>query len=204
MRGKTHAIFGIATALTALLPTNNIVTIIGGTTAAAFGSIISDIDAEGVDTLAKQELRKAALTIVAYTFIMPVIAKFSKLPYSLGTITLSKYAPIGFALIALFLIIGFNSKHRHFTHSIEALIMSTAGLELLVPTIAPWYALGFITHTVLDMLNRKKITLSVILNKKFCLNFCDYNGIVDKVINIGSKCYIFVILYIWLFNLLSH
>lgn len=204
MRGRTHAIVGMATALTALIPTNNIGLIVSGTVATAFGAIIPDIDVDGTNSLAKKELGKAALFTVAYAGTMPLLLELTGKAFTITALTLSSNLFIGLGILTVYSLLGFASPHRGFTHSIEGLLMATLGVYFTLPVLTTWFATGYITHLLLDLLNKKPIKLCLMLKKKFSFNLCTYDGIVDKLFNYGGKAYIFAIIYVWLFYLLGN
>lgn len=202
MLGKTHAMVGIATAYTLLLPTNNIGLILCGTTVSALGSVLPDIDVSGTNTLAKKELFNAFLLIITYTLLTPVLLKYTGTSFVLPQIQSLGSTLTGLLILSVYSIIGVQSKHREFTHSLEGILLATASVTFIAPVLAKWFALGYTTHIALDLLNRKPIKLLSFVKKKTCLNLCSASGVTDKVIRYGSKVYVAIITYLWIAGLI--
>ena len=87
--------------------------------------------------------------------------------------TPSVLAGIIFFIICAF---GKEQSHRSFLHSFLGLFALYACVEAVFPVEAPYFGVAFSTHIVLDLLNRKGMTLFYPIKKRFCLNLCSSSG----------------------------
>ncbi|WP_275372743.1 metal-dependent hydrolase [Clostridium tertium] len=182
MLGKTHIAVGAATALT-LLGTNDVSTITLGTTLAAVGATLADVDTK--ESKAAKGLANTALIILVALVVAPV---FKTIPSDLlnkSTLLSSiNLNPIAIAMAVGYGIIGVTSDHRGFTHTIEGTLLISLAMVLIIPRLAPWFIIGYITHPIIDLLNYKPVRLTMFSKKRFALKLCHAGGPVDKVIRI--------------------
>ena len=85
------------------------------------------------------------------------------------------------ALIVL-VVIGLKSNHRGFTHSILALALFSTVTCLILGETWKWFAIGYASHLVIDLLNKNGESLLFPLTTKVCLNLCKADGITNKVL----------------------
>lgn len=194
MRGKTHLACGCATALT-LLGVNNVPTVIAGMTLATIGSIMPDIDIK--NSTARKELKSTVFIAGALGVVAPFLSKMidiDKINLT-SALHLSKGAIPGLGLLILYILLGINSEHRGFTHTIEGLAISSFAVWLITPTFYPWYIAAYVSHIAIDLLNKKKLKLSMLAKRGFCLNLCTATGGVDYLIRAVSILLVFYKLF---------
>ena len=71
------------------------------------------------------------------------------------------------------------SAHRSFSHSLLALVGFAAATWLVCPPLAPYVALGFATHLVLDALTYRGLRLFWPSRHGFSVRLCHTGGVVD-------------------------
>ena len=170
MMSKTHVFMGIASSLLISQPVDNrtlLLSVAGG----ALGGIVADIDTlkndYKCDALIGQII---ALGIVAICFMLDW---YFKLGSCISFVEGSRFIHIVGVLIYLILVfIGLWSSHRTFTHSILAMSMFGAATYLIVPLMSVPYMIGFGSHLVLDILNKKPVKLLFPFGKGICLSLC--------------------------------
>lgn len=180
MKGRTHVAAGITAALLITRPAEPracFAAVIGG----AIGGALSDIDTldndRGHDALIAQlvPFGLTALLIAADTLLGSGFCA-----RALNADPTSMYA--GLLLYALLWIIGFRSPHRSFTHSLPALALYTGAAGLVCPVLTVPYAVGFLSHIVLDLTNRKRIRLLFPLKGGLCLKLFRADGLADTLV----------------------
>lgn len=177
MMGKTHLTMGMASALVMTNPQTIqecFVAIAGG----AIGGIICDIDI--LDNDYEKDVWNVQLIatgITAIGLIADFLLKNGICEYILENRESSLRGGILFAVLW---IIGVKSKHRSFTHSFLALVLFSAVLGLIYPPIVNSFAIGFLSHLILDLLNKKKIRLFYPMDFGLCFGLCYADGIANK------------------------
>lgn len=170
MMSRTHVSMGIATALFAMHPTTPkecFIGIVGG----AIGGIVCDIDT------VKKDYQNDAHTgqYLAFGIACFVLLLDYFLKTGICSSVISDFSSVTVVGILLFLVLyikGYFSSHRTFTHSIMALLLMTISIALIHPQIATAFFFGFISHLLLDLLNKKGIRILYPLKKEVCLNLC--------------------------------
>lgn len=180
MMGKTHVSVGVATALLVTQPVTLggfSVAVIGG----AIGGIISDMEVRSNPKFRDAlHARFIALGLTVVFLLVDVITqgliKTSFLENSsLRLIT-------GSAILIALVIFGRSTSHRTFTHSLLGLISLSAGVWLLCPPLTTAFVAGFISHVLLDLLNKQPIQIFYPIKKgKFCLKLFYANGAMNTV-----------------------
>ena len=181
MQGKTHLIAGTALALGVLYPRQTEL-LIAGTCAAALGSVISDIDSAGSG--AGQNAMKAGAACAAIL----IAAFFADSYFHTGIyekILLQGSRQSGFMWIlafALLCAIGILSPHRSFLHSLTGGILLTGCIWKMMPSVWSYFAIGFASHLILDLMNRKGIRLFFPGKKRYCLGWFTSSGSANKIL----------------------
>ena len=78
--------------------------------------------------------------------------------------------------------VGTSQPHRSFMHSFAALALLTACVDIIYPDASAYFAVGFLSHLVLDVLNRKPEKLLWPWKKGFCLGLCSARGVVNRAL----------------------
>ena len=180
MLSKTHITIGLATSLTVLAPQTPeevLPIVVGG----AIGSIICDIDCTwkrptkdaligrcvaGVLALAAfliDEMRQGILyRYYEHTGLLPVI--------------------IGILLFIGLCQGGRRTEHRTFSHSLLANLGLCLGVGLFCFPILPAFAIGIVTHLLLDVINIREIQLFYPWKKGISLKLCPAKSKVDWIL----------------------
>ena len=180
MMGFTHIAIGLSASLLITQPhtVDSLLTaVIGG----AIGSIASDLDVKPT---------KFSRDAVYAREVMGMLVMFSLLAswklhsgiwerlLGHNLITLI----CGLAICIACLVFAVLSKHRSFAHSLTAMALSAAGIALIDLNLLLPYIIGFMSHLILDLLNKAKIPLLYPMKWSFCLNLCGADGTVNKVL----------------------
>lgn len=183
MMGKTHIAAGVAasTALLTFVPAFSDAPITAALIGGAAGGIFSDVDVESND-YCKDALyaRIIAGIIIVLSFLIDWIMHLGVCDY----IAFHNYRLeiIGVGCFACICLVGaFVSKHRTFTHSLLAMILTGASLALFCWPLVPFYLAGFISHLILDILNKQEVQILFPLGDGFCLGLCYAKGVVNVV-----------------------
>ncbi len=156
MMGYTHMAVGAAGTVTlvALSGTCNPETYLIASVAGALGGVAIDIDAHdhfGDDKCTDAgRTRLAAIGFLGLGVILDLILQLGIMSY----IVSRQYLALG-GLIAfvIFLLIGFFSEHRTFSHSLLFVLLTSICVAIVLPNAMLYYAIGSLLHLILDMLN---------------------------------------------------
>lgn len=179
MLSKTHLACGIATSLAVLQPATPkelAIAVIGG----ALGGSVPDID------LVKNRTNLDSIFTQTTAFVIAVAAIIADYYYDFGIIRYLSNHPgsaiTGIVFYIVLMVIGFYAPHRGFTHSILALVLFSASVNIVYSQITMAYACGYISHLALDLLNRKPVQLFYPIRKGFCLHLCYSNRRANRVL----------------------
>ncbi len=79
------------------------------------------------------------------------------------------------------------SNHRGFSHSLLALVLFAGSLWLIFPAMTIPFVITFISHIILDLMNKKSLRLFYPAEKGFCLGLFYADRWANKLIaTIGS------------------
>lgn len=179
MLGKTHIFVGVASALVLTAPDNLsgcLCAIVGG----AVGGCISDIDVSSNKNSRDSLYAKLISTgLIPLALIVDFIFKGGIIDY----VKNCKRATLvtGVVLFLALCFIGSKQDHRGFTHSLLALVLFSVAIGMFCKPLLIPFIIGFISHLVIDSLNKKPIKLFFPLEKGVCFKLCYSNKTVDKV-----------------------
>ena len=198
MTCKTHIACSTATSLVIIKPTTPkllVLTLVGS----VVGSILPDIDTYNSES--KQILKKIILT----TTLTIILATLIEYKFNLG---LYKYLvkssnfnnlTLTSILFLVISIIGSNTNHRSFMHSILALIIFLCILSLSLPIIiVKAFTIAMLSHILLDLLNHIGVTIFFPFKKRLCLDLCDSNGLINNLLFLFGTFFIIIELIIYL------
>lgn len=89
---------------------------------------------------------------------------------------------IGAAMLAALCIPGYFAEHRSFTHSLLAMTLFSVAVYLILPAHATAFIVGYGTHLLLDLLNRKPLRLMYPFRRSWCLGLCSADGVVNGLL----------------------
>ncbi len=181
MQGKTHFFIGIAAAVSICRP-QTAPMLIAGTAAAGIGGVISDIDSGGSSAHHEaDQITAVIVTILAGVGIADLNLHLGISRMILTGISHTRQVSILLMLIAI-CALGKATRHRTFMHSIAAGLLLSGGIYLMVPALAPYFAVAFASHLLLDLLNRKKVRLFWPAKKGYCLGLCNSSGRINGLL----------------------
>lgn len=203
MNAEVHTPVGVATAagLSLIIPAmkiDSVPTLIVCTGCAALGSILPDIDANG-DSVAKKQFRKViSFAIISLAIISLYYLKegyFSKLVDSMFTPNRGWFT-ILFLGLCLY---GYHSDHRTFTHWLIGLLSFTITFTIMVGsfTYGLWFGAAFLSHQLIDCLNKRKIYWLYPLKIDFARYICYANSTMSTIIG-GIASIFIIVLYLYL------
>lgn len=185
MLGRTHFFIGTAAALAVLQP-QTVPALVAGAGAAAIGGLISDID------VGTSQAHRDADKIITATVAVAVLTILAEYKLNLGIYRLLA----GTAAFLLICAYGKQQPHRSFMHSFAALALLTACVDIIYPDVSAYFAVGFLSHLVLDFFNRKPEKLFWPWKKGFCLGLCSARGLVNRALLGCGMVFLAVILVI--------
>ena len=161
MLGKTHAAVGTASALLIMggAVAHHPVSLITGATLGAIGGLVPDID---LNSKHAKALRGADKNLTSSLAMSTTIA--------------------GLIALTVLVVLGLNSNHRGFTHSILALVLFSTAAYAVVGNSSTWFTIGYASHLVIDLFNKKGESLLFPINVKVCFNLCAADGITNKLL----------------------
>lgn len=180
MLGKTHLVIGISATLAIARP-QTISGIVLAAGVGAVGALISDID---VGT-SRSHKDADKVTIFAVIAILMVIGLDYFLKMEIINRILNDSGVI--TIVAGFLIFigtcawGKEQPHRSFMHSFLALFILSFAISLIWLEIVPYFAIGFLSHQMTDIFNRKKVRLLYPLKGGVCLGLFHAHGIANSI-----------------------
>ncbi len=187
MQGKTHLVAGIAAAYMIMQP-KNLTDIILTTVGGSIGGVMADLD---VKIQTGSEIAKEKTMDALYGDILAAALSATLLTVDaitggciLRSIAEHKImALIGAGLFVVLCVLGVLSKpHRGRTHSLLALVLSSASVFLIHRTIGIAFALGYGTHLLLDLLNKSPMRLLYPLQTKLCLKLCSGSKLANEIV----------------------
>lgn len=203
MLGKTHMAVGVAAGLAIMHP-HNIQELIVGTGTLAIGSVISDIDI-GTSDSHKDADKIIALACLA-CFAVVVLESILHLGIYRHLMRSSSLRRIMIGLAAFLLLCAFGKEqpHRSFMHSIPALLLLTGCIEIIFPLAKPYFIIGFVSHLMLDLFNRRDERLLYPLKWGLSFGMCSSKGLVNQVLfSVGSaaSALIFAVLLLQIYDI---
>lgn len=178
----THVTLGIATALIATQP-KTVSEVITAAIGGAVGGWVVDIDIKDRD---KELDRENIYDSIIDGF---VIASFVAVDSLIGNGMCNYIAEnmglrvlMGLVGLIALMAIGFNTKHRTFTHSFLALALFSGSMYLFCEPLAVPFALGYLSHMVADMFNKLGLQLFFPLKWRPCLKKCYSNKKANRIL----------------------
>ena len=180
MLGRTHFFVGTAVSLAVLHP-QSMSSLVAGAGAAAIGSMISDVDSG--TSQAHQEADKIMAAVIAVSAVVIILDyKFHVGIYTrlMRDCSIARLLTgvLGLLVICLY---GRDTPHRSFMHSFLGAVMLTGCVDVIYPDAAPYFAVGFLSHLALDLLNRRSVKLFWPWKKGYCMGICSSRGWINHL-----------------------
>lgn len=176
MKGSTHFVVGIASALAITHP-QTVTGVITAMTSGAIGGWIVDIDVRNRESSGSDETKREKFydAIIDTLFILAFIV----VDFFIGK-GMCQYVIDNWGIVvegALFgilitLLIGFNTTHRTFTHSFLAMAIFTALMYFFCRPAAIPFLIGYASHLVADLFNKRGPQLFFPFKWKPCFKLC--------------------------------
>ena len=185
MTGRTHLAVGAAAAMLAAGQGAPVTALAIAAAGGAVGATLPDLDVRDSAHPWRERLTRAgaaALLVGVLIFDAANGASLAREAVARGARMLALGA-IG--LVALVCAARLSS-HRGFSHSLLALAGFAAATWLACPPLAPYVALGFATHLVLDALNYRGLRLFWPARRGLSLGLCHTGGVVDACLLVGA------------------
>ena len=187
MEGRAHVTIGIASSLAVLQPKTMpefLCAAIGG----AAGGFICDLDnvpkRAALDSLI-HDSDAWQLVIFLFIFLGAVLG----LDYYSGNgmidFVLNNWAPplwAGFGAFIALIAYGIRTTHRTFLHSITAGILLSGALYFCYRPLMYGFAIGFILHIAVDILNKEPVQYFWPIPLKLCFHLADANGTANSAL----------------------
>ena len=174
MMGRTHFAIGLATSLAVMQPKS-----VGECMAAIFAGALGGVTADN-DTLNQSNSLSGQLLALKTALGALLIDYFFKLGICESIMENQTTALIGLISFLVLWFIGFFSDHRTFTHSFLAMILYSLAIGLIYEPFTLGFMVAYLSHLLLDILNRKKIHLLYPLDLGICLKLCYANRRADN------------------------
>ena len=169
MMSRTHLAVGMATALALVSTDSHIdcaVVLAGG----ALGGVFADVDTLKNDYKHDALIGEAlAFGLVFLTVLFDLVSGRTVVHSIMENKSTILAGTVGFILLWA---IGFACEHRTFTHSIIAAILFSVTIGIIYPLFGFAGLVGYLSHLILDLLNKKGIQLFFPFRRRICLNLC--------------------------------
>lgn len=169
MLGKTHAAVGAAAALLLAEPgslSGCLLALAGG----ALGGAAPDMDL--LDNENRADARHAHLLAAALFVVLLAVDSQTGFRVCGAILERSGSFAAGLGLYAVLSVFGVLAEHRGFTHSLLALFLFTEAARLVYEPIGAYYLAGYVSHLLLDFLNKKGMRLFFPFRTRVCLGLC--------------------------------
>lgn len=185
MLGKTHMIIGISAALAFTRPdtAGQFLLAVG---VGAVGAVISDIDVETSD-IHRNTGRVALFSVAAIVLILAldIFLKLEIVHWIMEDGSILRIVA-GCLLFLIVCIFGKEQPHRSFMHSFLALLLLDFSIALIFPKLISYFTIGFLSHLILDSLNKKKLKLLYPLKDGFCIGLFSADGLANQIFYIAG------------------
>ena len=169
MMSKTHLSVGMAAAL-AVSPITDINSCLLVLAGGAIGGVIPDVDVLDDDYKCDALIGE----LISFGLVaLAVIINYFNHGSMMSTLSEHKLLSIigGVAFFILWAV-GFSCDHRDFTHSLLSMALFSISVALIYLPLTLPFAMGYLSHLLLDILNKKKIRLFFPREGGICLYLC--------------------------------
>ncbi|MEE1411912.1 MAG: metal-dependent hydrolase [Bulleidia sp.] len=181
MMEPTHFTLGIATALAITHP-RTVPGIVAAIVGGGVGAILPDIDIKGNVTVTKRRIydRIICLIFIGVTILLDFIWGDGMCEY----VASQWNVPVKMALLSLIIlyVIGLNSGHRKFTHSILGAVLYSGLMYIFCRPIFLSFVTGYLSHMLIDLFNKKGEQLFWPIKWYPRFNLCESNGKTNQVL----------------------
>lgn len=184
MMSKTHIAAGVAASLLVLQPHTAaacIPVILGG----AIGGLVSDVDIRANHHSRDAAQGRVIDAVLAAVLLLADWATAGQLrEYFLAHLGAEQI--VGVVLFLGVSAIGMLTAHRTFTHSLLGLVLFSGALWLACAPVVPAFAVGFVSHVLLDTTNKTPVRVLYPLRRGVSLGLCRADGTVNEVLLVAG------------------
>ena len=194
MEKKTHVACANMLAIGLLRP-DNISSLIITCGFASLGGLLPDVDLKDSTTdKLFDRLMTSLITIIAMNFFLKYFLDIDIYERIKELNIVFNYAISLFIFIVMGYL-GSKFSHRSFTHSFLGCFIYTLILSYGFDnnTLIPFLC-GYLSHIFLDLFNKKGVALLYPCKFRLCLNLCESNGMVNKILFIIFSCLVILLL----------
>lgn len=181
MDGRTHAIVGAATAVAVAQP-KDVSGFVFAVSAGVLGGLYCDVDSK----LSKGSKLLNKFLMATVTCITGALAIRMLAPDTVGRLIVfpMAYAKafIGFLGMLVLAVVGSHTAHRRVTHSIEFILLVFVFAFLISLNFGVFVTAGMLSHSILDLFNKKPVRISLLLKIDVCFNLCSSASRTSNVI----------------------
>ena len=190
MMAKAHITVGMAAAAAIMMPRDisRALPVIAG---ASLGCLICDIDCDNKSEKADSSRWRKVMTAAAIAALIEDHLLDAGIWRSAG----QNGSYLCFAGLAGFILtctFAGLSNHRGFSHSLLALALESLSLWLIFPVLMKPFAIAFISHQILDIMNKKPVRLLYPVRRGFCLGWFYADRLADKLFAAGGSLWLII------------
>ena len=190
MMAKAHITVGMAAAAAIMMPRDisGALPVIAG---ASLGCLICDIDCDNKSEKADSSRWRKVMTAAAIAALIEDHLLDAGIWRSAG----QNGSYLCFAGLAGFILtctFAGLSNHRGFSHSLLALALESLSLWLIFPVLMKPFAIAFISHQILDIMNKKPVRLLYPVRRGFCLGWFYADRLADKLFAAGGSLWLII------------
>lgn len=180
MLGKTHFVVGVATVMTVTQP-ERVSELILAVGIGGLGALISDIDAGTSES--HHEADKITMLSVIVVLGILALDYFFHAGIMERIVENSGYMSVTMGILLFVGICAFGKEqpHRSFMHSFLALMLFSLAISLIWKKAVCYFVVGFLSHLVIDIFNKKKVRLLYPLKGGISLGLFRAYGLVNGI-----------------------
>ena len=192
MMSKTHLTVGIAAALAAAPATTEglFYALIGG----SIGSMICDIDRSSEGTVRDAGVGWLITAVVSIAAWMKE-SIFSGVGFTYRDLISDPWKLICLAFLIGMYLFAITGAHRGFSHSFLMLFCSFFFIFFISRRASLFYAIAFLTHIILDVLNKRPVRVFYPMKKGFCLYWFYCDGTANNVLMLLGAAAVVALLF---------
>ncbi len=176
MMGKTHMAVGIASALALIRPKS-----LGECMVAVIAGSIGGIAADS-DTLGQTHSYTTQKTVLFISLFALAFDFFGSMGICESIMANPTNALVGVIIFVTLFIFSYFTHHRTFTHSLLALMLYSMAFFLIYRPFVPCFMIAYLSHLLLDMLNKRDVPILYPVDFGICLNLCPAGGKANTVL----------------------
>ena len=179
MMSRTHLSIGIAAslALAPATPEGLRFALIGG----SLGSMICDIDRSSEGTARDKSIGWLIAGIIsAAAWLRETV--FAGTGDTYRELLSDPWRLVCVAMLGGLLLFAINGAHRGFSHSLLMFFASSFFVFCISRRTSLFYAAAFLTHLLLDVLNKRPVRLLYPMRKGFCLDWFYCDGLANRIL----------------------